>query len=311
MLNNILVTGGAGFLGSHLCNELLKLNFNVTCLDNLFTGKIENIKNNLNNPKFKFIEHDVTVFKKIRCNYIFHLACPASPVHYQKDPVKTISTNVAGTLNILELAKSNKSPVLFTSTSEVYGDPEMTPQKEDYWGRVNPIGVRSCYDEGKRCAETLCFDFHRQYNLEIKVVRIFNTYGPKMSVNDGRVVSNFIIQALKNFPITVYGNGKHTRSLCYVSDLIGGLIKVSKLNKNFTGPINLGQDHEITIIELAKKIIKLTKSKSKIVFHKLPENDPKQRNPDLQFAINSIKWEPKINLDNGLKKTIKYFKELI
>ena len=288
MKKNILVTGGAGFLGSHLCNELINSNFNVTCLDNLFTGKIENLKHLENYKEFKFIKHDVTEYKDIECDYIFHLACPASPIQYQKDPVKTVSTNVEGTLNMLKLANSRKIPILFTSTSEVYGDPEVSPQKESYWGRVNPVGPRSCYDEGKRCAETLCFDFYRQYKLEIKVVRIFNTYGPKMDLNDGRVVSNFIIQALKNLPLTVYGDGKHTRSLCYVSDLIDGLINISKLKRDFTGPINLGRNEEISMLELAKKIIKLTNSKSSIEFHNLPENDPHQRNPDLDLAKKNI-----------------------
>lgn len=311
MKKNILVTGGAGFLGSHLCNELINSNFNVTCLDNLFTGKIENLKHLENYKEFKFIKHDVTEYKDIECDYIFHLACPASPIQYQKDPVKTVSTNVEGTLNMLKLANSRKIPILFTSTSEVYGDPEVSPQKESYWGRVNPVGPRSCYDEGKRCAETLCFDFYRQYKLEIKVVRIFNTYGPKMDLNDGRVVSNFIIQALKNLPLTVYGDGKHTRSLCYVSDLIDGLINISKLKRDFTGPINLGRNEEISMLELAKKIIKLTNSKSSIEFHNLPENDPHQRNPDLDLAKKNINWSPSVNLENGLKKTINYFEELI
>ena len=311
MKKNILVTGGAGFLGSHLCNELINSNFNVTCLDNLFTGKIENLKHLENYKEFKFIKHDVTEYKDIECDYIFHLACPASPIQYQKDPVKTVSTNVEGTLNMLKLANSRKIPILFTSTSEVYGDPEVSPQKESYWGRVNPVGPRSCYDEGKRCAETLCFDFYRQYKLEIKVVRIFNTYGPKMDLNDGRVVSNFIIQALKNLPLTVYGDGKHTRSLCYVSDLIDGLINISKLKKDFTGPINLGRNEEISMLELAKKIIKLTNSKSSIEFQNLPENDPHQRNPDLDLAKKNINWSPSVNLENGLKKTINYFEELV
>jgi len=311
MKKNILVTGGAGFLGSHLCNELINSNFNVTCLDNLFTGKIENLKHLENYKEFKFIKHDVTEYKDIECDYIFHLACPASPIQYQKDPVKTVSTNVEGTLNMLKLANFRKIPILFTSTSEVYGDPEVSPQKESYWGRVNPVGPRSCYDEGKRCAETLCFDFFRQYKLEIKVVRIFNTYGPKMDLNDGRVVSNFIIQALKNLPLTVYGDGKHTRSLCYVSDLIDGLINISKLKKDFTGPINLGRNEEISMLELAKKIIKLTNSKSSIEFHNLPENDPHQRNPDLDLAKKTINWNPSVNLESGLKKTINYFEELI
>ena len=311
MKKNILVTGGAGFLGSHLCNELINSNFNVTCLDNLFTGKIENLKHLENYKEFKFIKHDVTKYKNIECDYIFHLACPASPIQYQKDPVKTVSTNVEGTLNMLKLANSRKIPILFTSTSEVYGDPEVSPQKESYWGRVNPVGPRSCYDEGKRCAETLCFDFYRQYKLEIKVVRIFNTYGPKMDLNDGRVVSNFIIQALKNLPLTVYGDGKHTRSLCYVSDLIDGLINISKLKKDFTGPINLGRNEEISMLELAKKIIKLTNSKSSIEFQNLPENDPHQRNPDLDLAKKNINWSPSVNLENGLKKTINYFEELV
>ena len=311
MKKNILVTGGAGFLGSHLCNELINSNFNVTCLDNLFTGKIENLKHLENYKEFKFIKHDVTEYKDIECDYIFHLACPASPIQYQKDPVKTVSTNVEGTLNMLKLANSRKIPILFTSTSEVYGDPEVSPQKESYWGRVNPVGPRSCYDEGKRCAETLCFDFFRQYKLEIKVVRIFNTYGPKMDLNDGRVVSNFIIQALKNLPLTIYGDGKHTRSLCYVSDLIDGLINISKLKRDFTGPINLGRNEEISMLELAKKIIKLTNSKSSIEFHNLPENDPHQRNPDLDLAKKNINWSPSVNLENGLNKTINYFEELI
>lgn len=311
MGENILITGGAGFLGSHLCRELLKLDFNVICMDNLFTGEIRNIKNLMSNPKFTFLEHDVTIQKNIECSRIFHLACPASPVHYQKDPVKTVSTNVVGTLNMLELAKLNNIPILFTSTSEVYGDPEISPQKENYWGRVNPIGIRSCYDEGKRCAETLCFDFHRQYDLEIKVIRIFNTYGPGMNINDGRVISNFIVQALKQLPLTIYGKGTQSRSLCYVSDLINGLIKFSNIDNTFTGPVNLGQNYEITMMELANKIINLTNSQSKIEFHNLPENDPKQRNPDLDLAKKIINWDPIIDLDQGLLKTIEYFRGLI
>ena len=308
-MKNILVTGGAGFLGSFLCKELINLNFKVICLDNLFTGRIKNIENLISNKNFSFIEHDVTEKIDLEFDYVFHFACPASPIHYQKDPVKTISTNVIGTINILNLSKINSAPIFFSSTSEVYGDPEITPQNEDYWGKVNPIGIRSCYDEGKRCAETLCFDFKREYGLEIKVVRIFNTYGPKMYKNDGRVVSNFIDQALNNKPITIYGKGTQTRSLCYVSDLIRGIIDFSKLDKDISGPMNLGNDYEISILELAKKIILMTDSKSKIEFHNLPENDPKQRNPDLSLAKKLIKWEPKIGLEEGLKMTIEYFKK--
>lgn len=309
MHKTILVTGGAGFIGSHLCRDLLKEGHYVICLDNLFTGNINNIIELKGNKNFEFIRHDVIEPITIEIDQIYHLACPASPIHYQYNPIKTIKTNVVGTLNMLGLAKRTKARMLFASTSEVYGDPKEHPQKETYWGNVNPIGIRSCYDEGKRCAETLCFDYHRQNNVDIRVVRIFNTYGPNMHPNDGRVVSNFIVQALQNKDITIYGNGKQTRSFQYVDDLIAGLKKMMN-NEKTVGPINLGNSNEFTIMELAKKILAMIpESKSKIVSKPLPADDPKQRKPDIIAAKKLLSWQPKISLGEGLQKTIYYFKQ--
>tara|TARA_Y100000590_G_scaffold470703_1_gene668020 strand:+ start:5950 stop:6906 length:957 start_codon:yes stop_codon:yes gene_type:complete len=310
-MKKILVTGGAGFLGSHLCERLLKNGNEVVCIDNLYTGHKENIKDLIDDSNFKFIEHDITEPLSIDVDEIYNFACPASPVHYQHDPVKTIKTNVYGTINVLELAKKNMSKIFQASTSEVYGDPDVHPQKENYWGNVNPIGLRSCYDEGKRCAETLFFDYHRQYNLKIKIVRIFNTYGPRMYINDGRVVSNFIIQALNNDPITVNGDGKQTRSFCYVDDLIDGAIKMMNYDDSFRGPVNIGSTDEISIIELAKQIIDLTNSKSSILHKSLPSDDPQQRQPDIKIAKEKLNWEKKVALEKGLEKTIIYFKKII
>ena len=303
----ILVTGGAGFLGSHLCESLVAQNHEVICLDNFYTGSKKNIAHLIKMPNFELIRHDVTFPIYVEVDQIYNLACPASPIHYQKDPVQTTKTSVHGAINLLGLAKRTGARILQASTSEVYGDPEIHPQEESYWGRVNPIGIRSCYDEGKRCAETLFFDYWRQNNLEIKVVRIFNTYGPKMHPSDGRVVSNFIGQALNGEDITIYGEGTQTRSFCFVDDLIEGMIKFMNLPKEITGPMNLGNPTEFTIFELAEKIIRLTKSKSKIVFKSLPQDDPRQRKPDVSLASNLIDWDPKIDLESGLKKTIDYF----
>jgi len=305
-----LVTGGAGFLGSHLCERLLRDNFEVLCLDNFFTGQKRNILHLVENPYFEILYHDVCSQYHIDADFIFNLACPASPPYYQFDPVKTINTNVLGAINMLELAKQTEARILQASTSEIYGDPLIHPQTESYWGNVNPTGVRSCYDEGKRCAETLFFDYHRQYNVDIKVIRIFNTYGPKMHPNDGRVVSNFIMQALHNEDITIYGEGLQTRSFCYVDDLIGGFIAMIHSPADFTGPVNLGNPGEFTMIELAEKIIKLTSSCSKIIFKPLPSDDPKQRKPDITLAKEKLAWEPLIPLDEGLRRTIHYFKNL-
>ncbi len=310
-MKKILVTGGAGFLGSHLCERLLKNGNEVLCIDNLYTGHKENIKDLIDDSNFKFIEHDITEPLSIDVDEIYNFACPASPVHYQHDPVKTIKTNVYGTINVLELAKKNMSKIFQASTSEVYGDPDVHPQKENYWGNVNPIGLRSCYDEGKRCAETLFFDYHRQYNLKIKIVRIFNTYGPRMYINDGRVVSNFIIQALNNDPITVNGDGKQTRSFCYVDDLIDGVIKMMNYDDSFRGPVNIGSTDEISIVELANQIINLTNSKSSILHKSLPSDDPRQRQPDIKIAKEKLNWEKKVALEKGLEKTIIYFKKII
>ena len=305
----ILITGGAGFIGSHLCKSLLNDGHYVVCLDNLFTGSIDNIIDLKTNKNFEFIRHDVIEPITIEIDQIYHLACPASPIHYQYNPIKTIKTNVVGTLNMLGLAKRTKAKMLLASTSEVYGDPKEHPQKETYWGNVNPIGIRSCYDEGKRCAETLCFDYHRQNKVDIRVVRIFNTYGPNMHPHDGRVVSNFIVQALQNKDITIYGNGKQTRSFQYVDDLIAGFKKMMN-NEKTIGPINLGNPNEFTILELAKKILKIiSESKSKIVSKPLPADDPKQRKPDIIAAKKFLSWKPKISLDDGLQKTIYYFKQ--
>ncbi|HEC68492.1 MAG TPA: SDR family oxidoreductase [Candidatus Desulfofervidus auxilii] len=307
----ILVTGGGGFIGSHLCERLLKMGHEVICVDNFFTGSKKNIIHLLDNPYFEVIRHDITFPLYVEIDQIFHLACPASPIYYQKDPVQTLKTAVHGSINILGLAKRLRIKVLLASTSEIYGNPQIHPQKENYWGHVNPIGPRSCYDEGKRCSETLFMDYHRQYNLKVKIVRIFNTYGPRMQINDGRVISNFIVQALKNRDITVYGDGSQTRSFCYIDDLIEGLLKMMNTEDGFTGPVNLGNPKEITILELAKKIIQLTSSKSNIVFNSLPQDDPKRRCPDITLARNLLFWKPRISLDEGLAKTIAYFKNLL
>ena len=305
----ILVTGGAGFLGSHLCERLLQEGHAVICLDNFFTGNKQNILPLLDHPQFTLIERDVCQVLDVDPDLIYNLACPASPIHYQYDPVKTIKTNVHGALNMLELAQKKRAKILQASTSEVYGDPHIHPQPESYWGNVNPIGIRSCYDEGKRCAETLFFDFHRQFGLNIKVARIFNTYGPRMHPNDGRVVSNFIVQALKNEPITIYGNGSQTRSFCYVDDLIDGLVRLMQSPDGFTGPVNLGNPVEFQIRELAELILEITGSRSQLVHHPLPSDDPKQRKPDISLAKTELKWSPKIPLKEGLKATIDYFQK--
>jgi UDP-glucuronate decarboxylase len=306
----ILVTGGAGFLGSHLCERLLNDGEEVICLDNFFTGSKSNIKHLLNNPNFELLRHDVTFPLYIEVDEIYNLACPASPIHYQYDPVQTTKTSVHGAINMLGLAKRIKARILQASTSEVYGDPNVHPQPESYWGHVNPIGPRSCYDEGKRCAETLFFDYFRQHNLKIKVGRIFNTYGPRMDSQDGRVVSNFIVQALKNIGITIYGDGSQTRSFCYVDDLIDGLVKLMNSNDEITGPINLGNPNEFSILELAEMVIKLTNSNSKIIFQPLPQDDPRQRQPDITQAKSILNWVPQIPLSEGLVKTIDYFKPI-
>ncbi|AEA34604.1 UDP-glucuronic acid decarboxylase family protein [Hippea maritima] len=305
-VKKILITGGAGFIGSHLCERLLKEGNEVICLDNFFTGSKDNITHLMGNPYFEVIRHDIEEPISIEVDEIYNLASPASPIHYQKDPVKTVRTNVMGAINVLDIAKRTGAKVLQASTSEVYGDPEVHPQVEEYRGNVNPIGVRACYDEGKRCAETLFFDYYREYGVDIRVVRIFNTYGPRMAMNDGRVVSNFIIQALKNRNITIYGDGSQTRSFCYVSDLVDGLIKM--MNSNLTGPINLGNPEEFTILELAKKVVKFTNSKSRIIFKPLPQDDPKQRKPHITKAKIYLNWKPKIGLEEGLVRTIEYFK---
>ncbi|MBF8273977.1 MAG: NAD-dependent epimerase/dehydratase [Magnetococcales bacterium] len=306
----VLVTGGAGFLGSHLCDRLLAEGNDVLCVDNLFSGNRDNIVHLLRNPNFEFMRHDVTFPLYLEVDEIYNLACPASPVHYQHDPVQTTKTNVHGAINMLGLAKRVKARILQASTSEVYGDPEQHPQSETYWGHVNPIGLRACYDEGKRCAETLFFDYYRQHRLTVKVVRIFNTYGPRMHPNDGRVVSNFIVQALKNEPITVYGDGAQTRSFCFVDDLITGMIAFMKTPDDFPGPMNLGNDREFTILELAQKVIALTGSSSRLVLKSLPSDDPKQRRPDLTLARTRLDWEPRVQLDEGLVATIAHFKQL-
>lgn len=311
MKKRILVTGGAGFIGSHLCKKLLNENNEVICIDNLFSSNKNNIINFLNNPYFEFIRHDVTFPIFIEVDEIYNLACPASPIHYQYNPVKTIKTNVLGSINMLGLAKRVKAKILQASTSEVYGDPSTHPQHEDYWGNVNPVGIRSCYDEGKRCAETLFFDYYRQNNVDVKVIRIFNTYGPNMHPEDGRVVSNFIVQALKNYDITIYGDGLQTRSFCYIDDLIDGIIKMMNSPKGITGPINLGNPVEFSMIDLAEKIIKLTDSRSTIKFMPLPSDDPKQRKPDISLAKKHLGWSPVIHIDEGLTRTIRYFKDII
>lgn len=304
----VLVTGGAGFLGSHLCERLLKDGCDVLCVDNFYSGTKDNVTHLLSNPHFELIRHDVTFPLYVEVDEIYNLACPASPIHYQWDPVQTTKTSVHGAINMLGLAKRTKAKILQASTSEVYGDPEIHPQKENYWGHVNPIGIRSCYDEGKRCAETLFFDYHRQHNLEIKVVRIFNTYGPRMHPNDGRVVSNFIVQALHGENITIYGDGSQTRSFCYVDDLIEGLILMMASPQSVTGPINIGNPTEFTIKELAEIILKMVGGESRIVLKSLPQDDPKQRQPDITVAKEILSWDPLVNLELGLGKTIDYFK---
>ncbi len=307
----ILITGGAGFLGSHLCERLVAEGCEILCADNCFTGTKQNIVHLLNKPNFEFLRHDITFPLYVEVDEIYNLACPASPIHYQFDPVQTTKTSVHGAINMLGLAKRVKAKILQASTSEVYGDPDIHPQPESYWGRVNPIGIRSCYDEGKRCAETLFFDYHRQHGLRIKVARIFNTYGPRMHPNDGRVVSNFIVQSLKGEDITVYGDGQQTRSFCYVDDLIEGLIRLMNTADDFTGPINLGNPGEFTILELAQKIIDITGSKSKIVFKPLPQDDPLQRRPDINLAKEKLNWQPVVKLEQGLKNTVEYFDRIL
>ena len=307
----ILITGGAGFLGSHLCEKLIDEGSEVICLDNYYTGSKNNISHLIGNENFELLRHDICFPLYVEVDQIYNLACPASPIHYQYDPVQTTKTSVHGSINMLGLAKRQNAKIFQASTSEVYGDPEVHPQKESYWGRVNPIGRRSCYDEGKRCAETLFFDYNRQHKLKIKIARIFNTYGPRMHPNDGRVISNFIIQALKSKEITIYGNGKQTRSFCFVDDLIGAMLLTMNTDDDFTGPMNIGNPDEFTIQEIAKKIIGLTNSSSKIVYKSLPEDDPQQRKPDISFAKEKINWEPKIGLIDGLKQTIKYFEKIL
>ncbi|MCK9254706.1 MAG: SDR family oxidoreductase [Bacteroidales bacterium] len=311
-MKKILVTGGAGFIGSHLCETLLEAGNEVVCLDNFFTGSKANLLHLLNNPYFELIRHDVTMPFYIEVDEIYNLACPASPIHYQYNPIKTIKTSVMGSINMLGLAKRIKAKILQASTSEVYGDPEIHPQPESYWGNVNPIGSRSCYDEGKRCAESLFVNYNKQNNVKIKIVRIFNTYGPRMLPNDGRVVSNFIVQALTNKPITIYGDGNQTRSFQYVDDLVDAMIRMMNTSDEITGPINIGNPGEFTMIELAEKILKFTGSKSKLEFYPLPEDDPAQRKPNISLAKKHLNnWEPKVDLDQGLLKTIEYFKNTI
>ena len=307
----IMVTGGAGFLGSHLCDKLLEQGHDVLCVDNLFTGSKRNIDHLHDHPHFEFVRHDVTFPLYVEVDEIYNLACPASPIHYQHDPVQTTKTSVHGAINMLGLAKRLKARILQASTSEVYGDPQVHPQVESYWGHVNPVGIRSCYDEGKRCAETLFFDYHRQHKLEIKVARIFNTYGPRMHPNDGRVVSNFIVQALQNQPITVYGDGHQSRSFCYVDNMIDGFVRLMASPSGFTGPINLGNPNEFTIRELAEKVIAMTGSRSTIVEKPLPSDDPSQRQPDIGLARSTLGWEPDIQLEQGLVQTIAYFQKLL
>ena len=310
-MKKILVTGGAGFLGSHLCERLLQEGHDVLCVDNYFTGTKSNIAHLISNPNFEAMRHDVTFPLYVEVDEIYNLACPASPVHYQFDPVQTTKTSVHGAINMLGLAKRIKAKIFHASTSEVYGDPKVHPQLESYWGNANPIGVRSCYDEGKRCAETLFFDYYRQHKLRIKVARIFNTYGPRMHPNDGRVISNFIIQSLRNEPITIYGDGRQTRSFCYVDDQIEAFTRLMDSADDFTGPVNLGNPTEISILELANTIIKLTGSSSKLVHKPLPSDDPRQRCPDISLAKEKLGWQPKVPLEEGLKKTIDYFKLLL
>jgi len=306
-----LVTGGAGFIGSHVCERLLDEGSDVLCVDNYYTGTKENISGILNNPFFEALRHDVTFPLYVEVDEIYNLACPASPIHYQFDPVQTAKTSVHGAINMLGMAKRTKAKIFQASTSEVYGDPEQHPQTEQYWGNVNPIGPRACYDESKRCAETLFFDYHRQHSTNIRVARIFNTYGPRMHPNDGRVVSNFIIQALGNESITIYGDGKQSRSFCYVDDLVEGIMGFMKAPDDVTGPINLGNPQECTILELAEKVIEITNSKSEITFQSAPEDDPRQRRPDISLAKQALDWEPRVNLEDGLSRTVAYFEALL
>lgn len=310
-MKRILITGGAGFLGSHLCDHLIAKGNDILCLDNLFTGDKNNIRHLIGNPKFEFIRHDIINPIYLEVDQIYNLACPASPVHYQHNPIKTIKTSVMGAINTLGIAKRVKAQILQASTSEVYGDPDIHPQREDYWGRVNPIGIRSCYDEGKRAAECLMMDYHRKNGVKIKIIRIFNTYGPRMSPNDGRVVSNFIVQALRGQDITIYGDGLQTRSFCYVDDLIDGICAMMDTSDDVIGPVNLGNPVEFTILELAEDVIRLTGSNSKIIHKPLPQDDPTQRQPDIAIAKRLLNWEPKINLEEGLNRTIDYFKTII
>jgi UDP-glucuronate decarboxylase len=311
MKQRILVTGGAGFLGSHLCDRLIKRGHDVLCVDNFYTGDKANVGHLISHPNFELMRHDVTFPLYVEVDEIYNLACPASPIHYQWDPVQTTKTSVHGAINMLGLAKRVKAKILQASTSEVYGDPDVHPQPESYWGRVNPIGIRSCYDEGKRCAETLFFDYWRQHQLEIKVVRIFNTYGPRMHPNDGRVVSNFIVQALKGEDIAIFGDGSQTRSFCYVDDLSEAMARAMSTGSDFTGPVNIGSPGEFTILQLAELVLRLTTSKSKIVHKSLPQDDPKQRKPDIRLAKEALGWEPKVSLEDGLRETITYFKKII
>ena len=307
----VLLTGAAGFLGSHLSKKLIEHKHEVIAIDDLSTGSIKNIKHLINDPNFSFIEHDVRIPYQVKVDSILNFACPASPVNYQKDPVRTIETNFLGMINLLHLANETGARIIQASTSEIYGDPTQSPQKESYWGNVNPIGIRSCYDEGKRAAETLCFDYRRQHDLDTRVIRIFNTYGPNMATGDGRVVSNFIVQALRNEPINVYGDGQQTRSFCYVSDLVEGIYKLLMLEKNPETPINLGNPNEFTILELAKVVIEITNSKSEVVNNPLPQDDPKQRCPDISLAKSILNWKPTIELREGIEKTVAYFKQII
>ncbi|AOE64667.1 SDR family oxidoreductase [Pseudomonas corrugata] len=310
-MKRVMVTGGAGFLGSHLCERLLDQGAEVLCVDNFYTGAKRNIAHLLANPYFELLRHDVTFPLHVEVDEIYNLACPASPVHYQFDPVQTLKTNVHGAINMLGLAKRTKAKIFQASTSEVYGDPEVHPQPESYWGKVNPIGIRSCYDEGKRCAETLFSDYHRQHNVRIKIARIFNTYGPRMHPNDGRVVSNFIVQALRGEDITIYGEGQQTRSFCYVDDLVEGFLRLMNTADEVTGPVNLGNPGEFTIRQLAERVLELVGSNSKLVFQPLPQDDPQQRQPDISYAKQILDWQPTIMLDQGLEKTIKYFDNLL
>lgn len=308
-MKQILVTGGAGFIGSHLCERLVKDGNAVICLDNFYSGSKENIWHLIGHPGFELVRHDVTEPYRVEVDEIYNLACPASPVYYQYDPIQTTKTSVFGTFHMLGLAKRTKARMLQASTSEVYGDPAVHPQEENYWGNVNPIGIRSCYDEGKRCAESLCFDYHRIHKVDVKVIRIFNTYGPRMAVNDGRVVSNFVVQALRGEDITIYGDGSQTRSFQYVSDLVEGMIKMMASPKDFTGPVNLGNPGEFTMIELAEKVLSKVGGRSKIVFKPLPQDDPKMRRPDISLAKKKLDWEPKVSLDEGLDEVIRYFRQ--